>query len=165
VFEIEYKYLLTSLPDAFLSPDARVLEIWQFYTPGTLLSERFAKYQYHGDPGPTYVRTVKYPVQGAKRIELEEQLDAKTFEFFLNCCVSAVRKTRYKLRLEDGNIWEVDVFHDRDQPLFIAELEVETDGPVTVPATLVPYVIKEITLDPQYKSEVLATTLRRVSYD
>lgn len=161
MFEIEYKYLLTALPAEVAS--APCLHIRQFYLPGSLISERLAKYWYEGQPVETaaLVRTVKYPVTGARRIELEEEVDLPTFEFLLNCCTHVLSKRRYKIKSDD-DLWEIDVIDTPTGVVYIAELECDTERTVVLPPFLQNLVVKEVTTDPAFKSEALATVLRRL---
>lgn len=163
MFEIEYKYLLTELPP--VPESARILHIRQYYLPGADISERIAKYWPEGSNTPVYVRTIKYPAVGAKRIEVEEEISLQLFEFLLNCCTHMVSKIRYKIPY--GNVlWEIDVIDQPGQPsVVIAELECDAEqAAVDLPDEIRARVVSDVTNNPRYRANALATELRRLEW-
>jgi len=150
--EIERKYLLSALPPAARS--APVATIEQGWLPGNQLRERLRRVT--SKDGVRRLRTVKWG-SGIQRVEIEEEttpeLFAALWPLTAGCRVS---KHRYHVRADgDGTVWEVDEFTDR--ALVLAEVELaETDQRVEVPAWLAPYVVREVTHEPEYVNLNLA---------
>ena len=150
-YEIERKFLLNALPR--LPAAADVLEIDQGYLPGVRLVERLRR-QRDRDGRMTYYRTIKVGV-GVKRLELEEETDAKTFEhLWLLTEGRRVRKRRHVI--PDGDrYWEIDEFLDRD--LVLAEMEIPSaDTEITIPEWLRPVLVRDVTGDRAYTNRSLA---------
>jgi CYTH domain-containing protein len=149
--EIERKYLLRGLPPAV--EQAPSAEIDQGYLPGNEIRERVRRVR-----GPSEVRFVRTLKAGAgiERIEIEEET---TEQFFLAVWPLTrgcrVHKRRYDVR--DGDlVWELDEFLDRPG-LWLAEVELDrADQPVTPPAWLQPYIVREVTDEPEYTNRALA---------
>ena len=104
---------------------------------------------------PRYYRTLK----SGSGIDREEIEDETTEEFFLAVWPltrgARVYKRRY-LVTENDLVWEIDEFLDR--PAFwLAELELERiDQPVSIPAWLSPWVVREVTDEPRFTNRALA---------
>jgi CHAD domain-containing protein/CYTH domain-containing protein len=148
--EIERKYLLSALPAEM--PPARVVELVQGYIPGERLVERL-RARTDGD-GTAYLRTVKLGV-GVTRTEVEEETTPAIFEQMWPLTEGRrVRKRRHTV--PDGALaWEVDEFTDRD--LVLAELELPSEAyPVELPPWLAPYVVREVTHEPEFVNANLA---------
>ena len=150
-YEIERKFLLNALPR--MPEPAEVLEIDQGYLPGVRLVERLRRQRDRG--GHTkYYRTVKVGI-GVRRMELEEETDAKTFEHLWMLTEGRrLRKRRYVVP-DVARYWEVDEFLDRD--LVLAEMEIPSvDTEITVPEWLRHVLVRDVTGDPQYTNRNLA---------
>ncbi|MFO0697006.1 MAG: hypothetical protein U0230_25760 [Polyangiales bacterium] len=148
--ETEYKFLLTAVPPEARRGRAETLS--QGYVPGKRLHERIRKVV--GADGTTYVRTVKLGV-GAQRIEIEEETDEAIYEG-LWALTQGKRVEKIRYSVDDGGLtWTVDKFTDRD--LVLAEVEVPSlDVVPGLPSWLSPYVVREVTNDPQYVNLNLA---------
>ena len=148
--EIERKYLLRELPPA--ARDVPALEIQQGYLPGTRLVERFREVKRNGIA--TWFRTVKSGT-GIARLELEEETTRELFQSIWPLTAGRrVVKRRYRVPAGDLT-WEVDEFLDRD--LVLAEVELPaTDARVEPPEWLAPYVVRDVTGEPEYTNFRLA---------
>jgi CHAD domain-containing protein/CYTH domain-containing protein len=152
--EIERKYLLRGVP-----PHARgvpPVEIDQGYLPGDRIGERVRRSR----TGDTLVchRTIKAGT-GLTRIEIEETITRRLFEqLWALAGVRRLRKRRYVVPAGDL-AWEIDEFLDRD--LVLAEIELPSEQtPVTIPAWLEEWMVREVTDDPRYLNRNLARRRR-----
>jgi CYTH domain-containing protein len=139
--EIERKWLLSSLPPQAQHAPSVVLH--QGYLPGEQLVERIRSVT--DSAGTHWVRTVKLG-RGISRIEVEEPADAPLGQaLFALTAGKRVQKRRYTVA--DGDLaWEIDEFTDRN--LVLAELELpHAEFAVTMPAWLVPCIVREVTDD------------------
>jgi adenylate cyclase len=149
--EIERKFLLRALPE-FLQAQAGV-RIAQGWLPGERLRERLRR-TVHPDGRVEWTRTVKLGA-GIARFEVEEPTDPGLFESLWPFTAAArVEKIRYAI--PDGDlVWEIDRFLDRD--LVLAEVELPSaDAPAPPPAWLAPYILRDVTDDPDYVNANLA---------
>ncbi len=148
--EIERKLLLRELPPACREVEPATID--QGYLPGRTLIERVRRIR--DGRGERYRRTVKYGA-GIRRVELEEECDRAVFEALWALTQGRrVRKRRY--RLPEGElVWEVDAFDDRELTLAEVELPHE-DHEVTYPEWLAPYVVRDVTDEPEFVNARLA---------
>lgn len=149
--EIERKYLLRALPSMPRVLD--VLEIEQGYLPGERLLERLRR-QRHRDGTVRCFRTIKLG-SGVQRTEIEEETDARTFDYlWLLTARRRLTKRRY-LVPEGDDTWEIDEFTDRT--LFLAELEFDDPArQVVIPRWLEPVLIRDVTDERAYTNRSLA---------
>lgn len=149
--EIERKYLLTSCPPqaAAIAPH----RIDQGWLPGTTLRERLRRTT-AADGSTRYTRTIKLGPARA-RIEIEEDTDQALFNALWPMTLGArIEKLRHVVP-DAGRHWEIDVFLDRE--LFIAEIELDHEyDEADPPEWLKPYIVREVTGEPQYFNAVLA---------
>lgn len=150
--EIERKYLLSGLPPAVAQ--ATSVEIDQGYLPGTEIRERVRRVR--GAHGVHFVRTLKTGT-GIERIEIEEETSE---QFFLAVWPLTrgcrVQKRRYDVPGAAGLVWEIDEFLDRGG-LWLAEVELErADQAVAPPDWLRPYIVREVTNEPEFTNRALA---------
>jgi CHAD domain-containing protein/CYTH domain-containing protein len=150
--EVERKYLLRAFPDSAL--DAPPAEIDQGYLPGDRLVERVRRVRTLD--GERYYRTVKLGA-GVRRIEVEEATTRELFDALWP--LTAGRRVRKRRHLvPDGDLtWEIDDFADRD--LVLAEVEFPASGAqtrVAIPNWLAPYVVRDVTDEPEYVNARLA---------
>jgi CHAD domain-containing protein/CYTH domain-containing protein len=148
--EIERKYLLRAVPEHALAWPHR--EIEQGYLPGQHLAERLRHVRLDG--ADRWYRTVKSGA-GIARTELEDETDQHVFDTMWPLTEGRrVHKRRYAVA-EGPHVWEIDEFTDRD--LVLAEVELaDSDTPVEPPVWLAPYVIREVTGEPEYLNLHLA---------
>ena len=155
--EIERKFLIRYPDVQWLEsqPNCRRVEISQTY----LLSdpdEEVRIRQQGTDGSYSYYETVKKPIDGLKRVEVERHLTQKEY---LKRLMDAdpnkrtIRKTRYRLMYE-GQYFEIDLFPFwSDKALCEIELSDE-HTPVKLPPAL--QVIREVTDDAAYRNAALA---------
>ena len=148
--EIERKYLLTAVPPE--AAEVEPLEIEQGWLPGERLVERLRRLRWNGSEA--WFRTIKAGA-GLERIEVEEATSPEVFAGIWPLTDGRrVRKRRYRVPAGD-RIWEIDEFLDRD--LVLAEVELESpNAPVVPPEWLVPYLVREVTGEPEYENRHLA---------
>ena len=148
--EIERKYLLTRMPEP--RPAGEVLEVEQGWLPGERLQERVRRVR-HGTATRCW-RTLKTG-RGLTRIEIEEETPEALFASLWPLTDGLrVRKRRHVVA-EGAHHWEIDEFLDRD--LVLAEVELESaDETVAVPDWLAPFVVREVTDEPEYVNRNLA---------
>lgn len=98
--------------------------------------------------------TIKGENVGARRSEFEYAIPAEDARQILDefCEGSVIRKTRYR-RQYQGHEWEIDVFHDENSGLVIAEVELrsETESPA-IPV----WAMAEVTGESRYYNVNLA---------
>ncbi len=149
--ELERKLLLHALPpEAGAAPWVDIAQGW---LPGTALRERLRRTT-HPDGTVQRTRTIKLGPATA-RLEVEEEAPAALFDALWPLTAAArVTKRRHTVPA-DGASWEVDVFTDR--PLVLAEIEQHGDAaPPPPPAWLIPYIVRDVTLEPEFTNAALA---------
>jgi CHAD domain-containing protein/CYTH domain-containing protein len=149
--EIERKYLLSGLPASVEgNPSA---ELWQGYVPGRRLIERVRRVR--DDDGERYYRTIKGG-RGVHRIEVEEETSREIFETLW--ALTSGHRVHKRRWFVPGTLhtWEIDSFLD-DRHLWLAEVELASEEEaVEIPEWLEPYVVREVTLEPEYGNVALA---------
>lgn len=119
--EIERKYLVKSMDwKGRADTGTRFLQGYLANTKKAAIRVRIA--------GERAWLTLKGARAGISRLEFEYPLpvaDAKQMlqEF---CQGQVIDKTRYRLPL-DEHVWEIDVFHDANEGLVLAEIEIENE--------------------------------------
>ena len=148
--EIERKYLLSDLPESLSGRSGRALA--QGYLPGERLIERIRRIDHNGQS--RFIRTVKLG-EGVARVEIEEACDETVFETLWSLTAGRrIEKTRYAVP-EGEYVWEIDAF--KGQALFLAEIELPSvDSPVSFPAWLAPYIVREVTGERDYTNWALS---------
>jgi adenylate cyclase len=141
--EIERKFLVfeEGLPELVGG-----VEIWQSYIP----SEQTVRLRVAGETG--YL-TIKGARSGISRAEFEYEVPLADAREMLEtlCLKPCVHKTRYKLTHE-GHVWEVDVFHDLNEGLIVAEVELDSeDEEVVLPS----WVKEEVSKEGRYTNSAL----------
>jgi adenylate cyclase len=156
-YEFERKFLVDelwakALCDGKLRTGMRKSEIVQAYIKiGKDYEERIRVVD-----GKRAWQTAKYdtrlPVrrrEEAKKIQLDLAMARITIGSIVGC---KIEKTRYYVPF-GGKIWEVDIFHGKNQGLILAEVELESAGEkVPVPE----WAIQEVTGNPDYYNKTLA---------
>jgi CHAD domain-containing protein/CYTH domain-containing protein len=148
--EIERKYLLSGAPTAVSGHPAREFE--QGYLPGTRIQERLRRIV--DADRILHVRSIKLG-SGLVRVEVQEEIDTELFDR-LWPLTDGRRLTKKRYRIADGDlVWEVDEFTDRD--LWLAEVELPSaDHEAEPPEWLEPYIVREVTDEPEYLNVNLA---------
>ncbi len=154
--EIERKFLLSEVPDAVR--DAPSVLIEQGWIPGAIIQERLRRVR--SANGVRYYRTVKSG-HGIRRSELEEQVSRRAFENLWRLTGRArIRKRRYSLPDRDL-VWEIDDFSA--PRLVLAEVELpREDYEFEIPEWLQPFVVSEVTGNPDYENANLARKAARL---
>lgn len=69
--------------------------------------------------------TIKGKVESQSRKEFEYEIPMQDALILLHasCLRPLIRKTRYRIHYDENNFWEVDEFHDENEGLIIAEME------------------------------------------
>ena len=108
--------------------------------------------------GSNATLTVKGPTEGISRDEFEYPSPLEdAWELLENHCDDRiVRKTRFRVRV-DNHLWEVDEFHDRNEGLVLAEVELESAD--TEPA-MPGWIGEEVSDDPRFANAALAVQPR-----
>jgi CHAD domain-containing protein/CYTH domain-containing protein len=148
--EIERKYLLSALPPSM--PEASAVSMDQGYIPGDRIVERLRAVR--DGNGSRFFRTIKVG-SGVVRTELEDETTCEIFEA-LWPLTQGRRLTKRRHNVPAGSLtWEVDEFTDRD--LVLAEIELPAaDTKFVYPEWLAPYVVREVTGEPEYLNSQLA---------
>ncbi len=148
--EIERKYLLHGLPDR--AHDSPAEDIEQGYVPGEHLAERLRRVRHNGDVH--CYRTVKLGA-GITRTEIEEEAPLPIFDAMWPLTEGRrIHKRRYAIP-DEPFVWQIDEFTDRE--LVLAEVELP-DAAIAVapPDWLAPYIVREVTGEPEYLNINLA---------
>jgi adenylate cyclase len=95
--------------------------------------------------------TAKGPRIGDERAEYETEMDPLLAAEFIARCSNVIRKRRYHLVFEK-QIWEIDEFLEKNEGLWIAELEGKDIRDVPVP----PWALREITSNTQFNNDEIA---------
>jgi CYTH domain-containing protein len=148
--ETERKYLLSEVPPA--ARQGTAVEILQGWLPGERLRERIRRIRSEG--AVRYLRALKQGV-GLRRLESEEETPQEVFEVLWPLTEGRrIEKRRWTVR-DGATAWEVDEFLDRG--LVLAEVELPPQAADTpLPEWLRPYLVREVTGDPEYLNENLA---------
>jgi CYTH domain-containing protein len=139
--EIERKYLVDHKKWNELEKPAG-----KYYRQGYLSTDENKTVRIRLSDAEAYL-TIKGKSIGATRSEFEYKIhldDAKQMLDTLS--ESELSKTRYKIHYK-GKLWEVDVFHDANEGLIIAEIELESEDEKF---ELPDWVLKEVTDDAKY---------------
>jgi CYTH domain-containing protein len=100
------------------------------------------------------ILTVKAPKSGTEfsRHEWEYEIPFKEAEEMMKGCLpEVIRKTRYNVPVK-GKVYEVDVFHGKNEGLVIAEIELESESEDFARPS---WLGEEVTGDPRYYSASL----------
>ena len=121
-FEIERKFLVDS--DTWRDAIRDQVEIKQGYLEvqgGATVRARLK--------GPKAFLTVKGPTKGVTRSEFEYEIPLEDASAMIDelCTTRRIHKTRYFVDV-GGLEWVVDEFHDHNQPLVLAEVELESEA-------------------------------------
>lgn len=91
---------------------------------------------------------------GLSRFEWEKEISQYDAQQMLKLCVGVIIKTRCSV-LIDGMVWEIDAFHDDNEGLVVAEVELTSESQSII---LPPWITKEVTGDPKYYNSNLIQT-------
>jgi adenylate cyclase len=97
--------------------------------------------------------TIKGNLQGITRDEFEYEIpvgDAR--EMLKMCLYTPVEKTRYVSTIE-GKTWEIDIFHGKNEGLFVAEIELDSEEEEVA---LPDWILTEVSTDERYYNFMLS---------
>ncbi|MBX6380004.1 MAG: CYTH domain-containing protein [Thermoflavifilum aggregans] len=99
--------------------------------------------------------TIKGKTSHATRTEFEYPIPVADAQQMLRLLTAntLIQKTRYHLATDEDGYWEVDVFHDENEGLIIAERELMLPGQFLI---LPEWIDREITEDPRFYNMNLA---------
>ncbi len=149
--EIERKYLVSG--EAFKSLASACHHIIQGY----LCAERGRTVRVRIIDGTRAVITIKGPASGLSRPEFEYDIPVTDAEQMCRLCTGVVIDKHRYIVSDDGNRWEVDVFHGVHEGLVIAELELPSEE---YEFRLPTWVGREVTGDRRYYNSVLSDVER-----
>ncbi len=96
--------------------------------------------------------TMKFGVNALVREEFEYEIPMEDAESLWRLCSKKLSKTRYRL-MHAGNLWEIDVFHEKNEGLVLAEIELSAPDQVFEPPF---WLGEEVTDDARYLNVNLA---------
>jgi adenylate cyclase len=139
--EIERKYLIDHKKWSKVDKPAGKL-----YRQGYLLTDKNKTIRVRITDSDAYL-TIKGKTDGATRDEFEYKIPVADARQLLDTfSESELSKTRYEIH-DKNNLWEVDVFHDANEGLIVAEIELKSqDQEFDLPD----WVTEEVTNDPKY---------------
>ena len=98
--------------------------------------------------------TIKGPKKGLTRDEFEYNIPAKDGVELLKMSVTPViSKTRYYVRDDIQQVWEVDVYKGTNRGLVVAEIELESEKQIIMKPA---WIGKEVTHDRRYTNTYVA---------
>jgi CYTH domain-containing protein len=149
--EIERKFLLRGLPPG-LENDNAILIVQEYLLTGDPEIRIRAK-------GKKFMLTQKTG-SGLTRTETEIEIPYEVYEILENLSSSSrLVKYRYKIQGDDGLTWEIDEYQGALlEGLVIAEVELPSeDTSPQMPQCISDVFVKQVTDDPAYKNQSLAT--------
>ncbi|MGB3590443.1 MAG: CYTH domain-containing protein [Nonlabens sp.] len=147
MIEIERKFLVKNT--SFLD-GCSGLNIKQGYLSTD--PERTVRIRQYGDTGFLTIKGASNK-SGMSRSEWEKELLLSDLEELWPLCLeSIIHKTRYRLN-HDAMIWEVDIFHDDNNGLILAEVELESENQSI---ELPDWIKEEVTGDKKYYNSYLS---------
>jgi CYTH domain-containing protein len=145
--EIERKFLVNGDSWNDGSPGVRIAQGYLSFDPDRCVRVRLA--------GDEAWLTIKGRTEGITRAEFEYPIPPQDARELLEMCLpSVIDKTRHRIPF-GGHVWEVDVFHDANEGLVIAEVELDD---TSADPELPPWVGVEVSSDARYYNACLAVT-------
>lgn len=146
--EIERKFLVRG--EAFKSMASHTQEMVQAFLSTD--PHRTVRVRKIDDQGWLTIKGIT-EAEGTTRREWEFPISGEEAETLLEICLpGAIRKTRYRVPFE-GLDFEVDEFHDQNQGLVLAEVELSSKAQEVA---LPDWIDKEVTGDPAYYNSQLS---------
>lgn len=148
-FEIERKFLVTG---EFKSLATNCTHIQQGYIASG--KGRTVRVRIRDEKG--YL-TIKGPSgkAGLSRYEFEKEIPLEDAQdLMLICEPGIIDKHRYLVPASDGHVWEVDEFHEDNDGLIMAELELQSEDE---PFGLPPFIGREVTGDRRFYNSHMRT--------
>lgn len=143
--EIERKFLVS--PDKLSLPPKgkRIVQGYIKTENGTTVRVRIK--------GEEAFLTLKGKTVGISRTEYEYNIPLSDAELMLQefCAGVSVEKTRYEINV-DSHLWEVDIFHDNNEGLLLAEVELQSEDEFF---TIPDWITTEVSGDKRYFNSYL----------
>ena len=137
--EIERKYLIDDKKWGWKGTPVEIVQAYLVILPDKIVRVRIAG-------GKAYL-TIKGNTKGIIRDEFEYSIPVDDARELLTMCSDyKVEKTRYILDIK-GSVWEIDVFHDKNEGLIVAEIELDSEHKVI---ELPEWAIQEVSTDEKY---------------
>ena len=138
--EIERKFLVANADwELKISKETTIKQGYLSSNP-----ERTVRIRIAGEKG---ILTIKGKTVNTTRAEYEYEIPlSEALELMDLCEKPLIEKVRYEV-LENGNLWEVDVFKGENNGLTVAEIELESE---TQEFTLPSWIRKEVSQEPKY---------------
>jgi adenylate cyclase len=159
--EIERKFLVDKTKlDGVLKTNSGYLLTKQAYIstdPNHVVRVRAQKWASRGVyDGYSGYLTVKGKTTGITRKEYEFPILYKEAIELIYSEISAtipIVKSRFNIPGEDGKIWEVDIFHEENKGLIVAEIELKDENESFIKPD---WITTEVSEDPKYSNLALA---------
>ena len=138
--EIEKKFLVKHIP-------YNQIEYSHKITQGYILRDQKKVIRVR-EKGDEFYITIKGNNIGISRLEFEYKIPEKdALDLFQNFCeIGLIKKTRHYVHFKK-HLWEIDEFHDQNQGLIIAEIELKSeDEKFHIPN----WIFKEVTTQSKY---------------
>ena len=143
--EIERKFLVKD--DSFKASASSCSHIMQGYLCRE--PQRTVRVRIRDDKG---FLTVKGKNEGAQRLEFEYEIPKSDAEEMLKLCSGKILdKTRYIVNYK-GFDWEIDEFHNLENPLTVAEIELPS---LETEFEIPDFIGEEVTGNPKYYNSML----------
>lgn len=146
MLEIERKFLVDEIPNLSKYESNEIEQGYLSLTPEIRIRKK----------GDSYFITMKGD-GSLTRLETETKIDEVTYEILKNLVKgNLIKKTRYKIPLEDNLLAELDIYGDNLEGLYTVEVEFKDEEQAN--NFDVPYFFgKDITLDKRFKNKNLST--------
>ncbi len=154
--EIERKFLVED-PTILITTSHSSYVICQYY----INEDMRIRMIFHSDGSTKAYITIKHPLKDMMRKEWEFEVDIDLAEKYYGDLkyekvgLGSIKKTRHLIpdRFDPRFIWEIDVFHNENEGLILAEIELPySDFDIKAPD----YLGKEVTNDKRYYNSYLA---------
>ncbi|WP_395044048.1 CYTH domain-containing protein [Flavobacterium sp.] len=148
MIEIERKYLVTSLD--FITDSYTKNDIAQGYLNSNI--ERTVRVRIKANKGFITIKGVGNE-SGTSRFEWEKEIPVNEAKALLKLCEKGViEKTRYEVK-SGKHIIEIDVFHNENKGLIIAEIELENENETILKPT---WLGEEVTNDKRFYNSYIS---------
>lgn len=148
MIEIERKYLVTSLD--FITDSYTKNDIAQGYLNSNI--ERTVRVRIKANKGFITIKGVGNE-SGTSRFEWEKEIPVNEAKALLKLCEKGViEKTRYEVKSGKHTI-EIDVFHNENKGLIIAEIELENENETILKPT---WLGEEVTNDKRFYNSYIS---------
>ena len=146
--EIERKFLVKD--NSFVDEAFKKRRIVQGYICSD--AERSVRVRIRDDEGFLTIKSATNE-RGWSRYEFEKPVSLKDAEDLMELCLPGlIDKVRYYVKA-GNHVWEVDVFHGKNEGLIVAEIELESENDVF---ELPLWVGQEVSGDAKYYNSMLA---------